>query len=69
MALWVDERHGWLQVFSADDAPGTARRSLAVEPMTAQADAFRSGEDLVALAAAGEDGDEFSATWGIRALD
>lgn len=68
-ALWVDARHRWLQVFSADGAPGTARRSLAVEPMTAQADAFRSGEDLVVLSAAGTDGDEFSATWGIRALD
>ncbi|MGB0100970.1 MAG: aldose 1-epimerase family protein [Nocardioides sp.] len=69
VALWVDGQHPWLQVFSADDAPGTARRSLAVEPMTAQADAFRSGEDLVTLAPAGEDNDEFSATWGIRSLD
>jgi aldose 1-epimerase len=64
VALWVDGRHRWLQVFSADDVPGTARRSLAVEPMTAQADAFRSGEDLVVL----EPGDDFSASWGIRAL-
>jgi aldose 1-epimerase len=63
VALWVDERHRWLQVFSADDVPGTARRSLAVEPMTAQADAFRSGEDVVVL----EPGDDFSASWGIRA--
>ncbi|GAB6985872.1 aldose 1-epimerase family protein [Nocardioides pyridinolyticus] len=62
VALWVDEHHGWLQVFSADDVPGTARRSLAVEPMTAQADAFRSGEDLVAIAP----GDDFAASWGIR---
>ncbi len=69
VALWVDEQHRWLQVFSADDVPGTARRSLAVEPMTAQADAFRTGEDLVTLAAAGEPGDEHSASWGIRALD
>jgi aldose 1-epimerase len=64
VALWVDDRHSWLQVFSADDVPGTARRSLAVEPMTAQADAFRSGDDLVALAP----GADFSASWGIRAL-
>jgi aldose 1-epimerase len=67
-ALWVDERHRWLQVYSADDVPATARRSLAVEPMTAQADAFRSGEDVVVLAAAGDDGDEVSASWGIRAV-
>ncbi|MGZ6748829.1 MAG: aldose 1-epimerase family protein, partial [Nocardioides sp.] len=50
VALWVDRAHPWLQVYSADDVPGTARRSLAVEPMTAQADAFRSGEDLLVLA-------------------
>jgi aldose 1-epimerase len=37
--------------------------------MTAQADAFRSGEDLVMLAPSGQPGDEFSASWGIRALD
>ena len=36
--------------------------------MTAQADAFRSGEDLLMLAPAG-DQLEFSATWGIHALD
>ncbi|MGZ6752013.1 MAG: aldose 1-epimerase family protein [Nocardioides sp.] len=69
VALWVDRAHPWLQVYSADDVPGTARRSLAVEPMTAQADAFRSGEDLLVLAAAGQDGDEHSASWGVRALD
>jgi aldose 1-epimerase len=69
VALWVDEQHGWLQVYSADDRPAVARRSLAVEPMTAQADAFRSGEDLVTLAPAGQPGDEHSASWGIRALD
>ena len=48
--------------------PGAAHRSLAVEPMTAPADAFRSGDDLVTLAPAGEPGDELSASWGIRAL-
>lgn len=69
VALWVDAKHRWLQLFSADDVPGTARRSLAVEPMTAQADAFRTGEDLVTLAPSGESGDEHSASWGIRALD
>ena len=68
-ALWVDQRHRWLQVFSADDVPGTARRSLAVEPMTAPPDAFRSGDDLVTLAPSGEAGDEHSASWGVRALD
>ena len=68
VTLWVDEHHRWLQVFSADGTPGTARRSLAVEPMTAQANAFRTGEDVVTLAPAGTDGDSFSASWGIREL-
>lgn len=64
VALWVDERHRWLQVFSADDVPGRARRSLAVEPMTAPADAFRSGQDLLEI----EPGGDLSASWGIRAV-
>ncbi len=69
VALWADRKHRWLQVFSGDSLPGDARRrSLAVEPMTAPADAFRSGDDLVTLAPAGEPGDELSASWGIRAL-
>ena len=66
--LWVDEEHGWLMVYTADDQPEPLRRrSVAVEPMTAQADAFRSGEDVATLAPAGADGDRFTARWGIRA--
>ncbi len=68
VALWVDEHHRWLQVYSADDQP-SPRRSLAVEPMTAPADAFRSGEDLRTLAPAGQPDDEVSVSWGVRALD
>ena len=41
---------------------------IAVEPMTAPADAFNSGTDLVTLAPAGELGDELSVSWGIQAL-
>jgi aldose 1-epimerase len=66
--LWVDGRHRWLQVYSGDDTP-TPRRSLAVEPMTSPPDAFRSGDDLVTLSAAGEPGHELSASWGIRSVD
>jgi len=68
VALWVDEGHRWLQVFSGDTDPSHGRRSLAVEPMTAPPDAFRSGRDLATLAPAGEPGDEVSVSWGIRAL-
>ncbi|QIX27558.1 aldose 1-epimerase family protein [Nocardioides sp. JQ2195] len=63
VVMWVDQNVRWLQVYSADDAGPTARRSLAVEPMTAQANAFRSGEDLIILA---PHGGEHSVSWGIR---
>lgn len=68
VALWMDERHGWLQVFTGDELPSQARQSLAVEPMTAPPNALGSGEDLVVLAPAGASGDEHSASWGIHAL-
>ncbi|MQW76235.1 aldose epimerase [Nocardioides sp. dk4132] len=69
VALWVDAGHPWLQLYTADDVPATARRSVAVEPMTAPADAFNSGVDLVELGPAGSATDELSVAWGIRALD
>ena len=68
-ALWVDRHHPWLMVFSADDGWDPPRQALAVEPMTAPPDAFRTGRDLVTLAPAGEPGDELSVSWGIRALE
>lgn len=64
VVLWVDEQHRWLQVYSADDVAGHDRRSLAVEPMTANANAFNTREDLVVV----EPDETFSAVWGIRAL-
>ena len=69
VALWVDEQHSWLQVYTGDDSPTTARRSLAVEPMTAPPDAFRTGIDLIRLSPSGSTGDSFAVSWGIRALD
>jgi aldose 1-epimerase len=68
VALWMDERHGWVQLFTGDGLPSLARESLAVEPMTAPPDAFNSGTDLVVLAPAGTPGDEHSGAWGIRSL-
>lgn len=62
--LWADTQHGWLQVYTADDRT-PPRRSVAVEPMTAPPNAFRSGEGVVAL----EPGQAFVARWGIRATD
>jgi aldose 1-epimerase len=67
--LWVDESWSWLQVFTGDvlptGAPGTGpRESMAVEPMTAPPDAFRSGRDLVVL----EPGASWSGSFGVRRL-
>jgi len=67
VALWMDERHRWVQLFTGDGLPELARESLAVEPMTAPPDAFNSGTDLVVLAPAGSPGDEHSGSWGVRA--
>jgi len=63
LTLWVDENIGWLQVYSG--VPGS-RNALAIEPMTAQANAFRTGEDLITLAPAGQPGEDISLCWGIR---
>ncbi len=65
VSLWADARHGWLQLFSADDVGEASRRSLAVEPMTAPADAFSSGQGLTVLAP----GERFEASWGVVAGD
>jgi aldose 1-epimerase len=69
VGLWVDALHPWLMVFSADAGWDPPRQALAIEPMTAPPDAFRSGRDLVTLAPGGEQGDELSVSWGIRALE
>jgi aldose 1-epimerase len=68
VALWADAKHSYLQLFTGDALPAHARESLAVEPMTAPPNAFNSGESLVVLSPTGSDGDEHSASWGIRAL-
>jgi aldose 1-epimerase len=61
LELWVDEAYGYLQVFSGDPLPDVNRRSLAVEPMTCPANAFRTGEGLIRL----EPGASFTGAWGI----
>ncbi len=66
VVLWADEHHHWLQVFTPP-ADGS-RPGIAVEPMTAPADAYNSGTDLVTLSPAGSAGDELSVSWGIHAL-
>ena len=68
VALWMDDRHRWIQVFTAELDP-VPRRALAVEPMTSPPDAFRSGARPGGRSPPPvTDGDEFSGSWGIRAL-
>ena len=57
VALWADEAHGWLQVFTGD------RGALAVEPMTCPPDAFATGTGLITLAP----GASVTSAWGVRA--
>jgi len=61
VTVWLDESYRYLQLFTGDALPDVRRRSLAVEPMTCPANAFRTGEDLVRL----EPGASCTSAWGI----
>lgn len=64
--LWADaSTFGYLQVFTGDSlSPERKRRSgVAVEPMSAPANAFQTGESLTVLGP----GDVWSGTWGVSA--
>jgi aldose 1-epimerase len=60
VTLWADPEFSFVHVFISTTYPGVAR-AVAVEPMTAPADAFNSGEGLRWL----EPGATFGASWGI----
>jgi aldose 1-epimerase len=62
VALWADEAHPWLEIYTADETPAEMRRAgMGVEPMTCPPNAFVTGTDLITL----EPGAEFSGSWGI----
>jgi len=61
LALWQDEGFGWAQVFTTDRYPGQPL-AVAIEPMTAPANAFASGIDVIALTPT----EIFAREWGIR---
>jgi aldose 1-epimerase len=63
LTVWLDESYSYLQLFTGDPLPSVARRSLAVEPMTCPANAFRTGDGLIVL----EPGASTTASWGIQA--
>ncbi|WP_022886055.1 aldose 1-epimerase family protein [Glaciibacter superstes] len=68
VSLWGDENIRYLQVFTPSTFPvrtktGTVtRQAVAIEPMTAPADAFNSGDGLRWLTP----GEEWTVRWGIR---
>ena len=62
--LWTREPARWVQVFTGDGlAPDRRRRGVAVEPMTAPANALATGEGLAVL----EPGQSLALVWGIVA--
>jgi len=64
--LTVDRSYPWIQLFTGDTLAATRRRrGLAVEPMTAPANAFRSGTDLVRL----EPAASTTSTWHLRSVE
>lgn len=61
--LWMDTAYGHLQLFTGDTlGPGRRRTALAAEPMTAPANAFATGQDVITL----EPGRAVTAEWGVR---
>ncbi len=64
VALWQDESFPYVQVFTTREFPrGTGTvTAIALEPMTAPANAFNSGQSLRWL----NPGETWQASWGIR---
>ncbi len=60
LTLWGGEEIRYLQVFTTDRYPGQSL-AVAIEPMTAPADAFNSGRDLRVL----DPGETWEIDWGI----
>jgi aldose 1-epimerase len=60
--LWAGPGYDYLQVFTGDTlTPERRRRGVAVEPMTAPANALRSGVGLTSL----EPGEQLDLSWGV----
>ncbi|MCP2030129.1 aldose 1-epimerase [Okibacterium sp. HSC-33S16] len=62
VTVWGDENVKYWQVFTTDKYPGQSK-TVAIEPMTAPADALNSGQDLHWLAP----GETWEVSWGVRA--
>ncbi|RYV50901.1 aldose 1-epimerase family protein [Pengzhenrongella frigida] len=64
VAVWADEAFAFVQIYTCPDFPRAdgAGLALAIEPMTAPADALNSGVGLTWL----DPGETWTACWGIR---
>jgi aldose 1-epimerase len=62
VTVWGDGNFAYWQVFTTELYPGQSK-AVAIEPMTAPADAFNSGQGLKWLAP----GETWEASWGVRA--
>jgi aldose 1-epimerase len=61
ITVWADDAYRYVTLYSGDARPDVARRSIAVEPMTCPANAFRTGVDLIRL----DPGASWTGRWGI----
>ena len=63
VSIWADDEFGYVQVYTTRTFPGEdGDAAIAVEPMTAPAEAFNSGRGLRWL----DPGEEWQLSWGIR---
>jgi aldose 1-epimerase len=67
VSLWADEHYDYVQVFITRVFPTASGHvtAVAIEPMTAPADAFNSGEGLRWI----DPGHDWSVSWAIRYLN
>jgi aldose 1-epimerase len=61
VTVWADDEFAYVQVYTTESYPGESK-AVAVEPMTAPADAFNSGKGLRWL----DPGEQWELSWGIR---
>jgi aldose 1-epimerase len=61
VSVWADDEFAYVQVFTTESYPSESK-AVAVEPMTAPADAFNSGRGLRWL----DPGEQWELSWGIR---
>lgn len=61
VSVWADDEFAYVQVFTTGNYPGESM-AIAVEPMTAPADAFNSGKGVRWL----DPGEQWEISWGIR---